>query len=231
MAEQGTVEWFNSAKSYGFISRRMARIFLYVEKGQTLIFARTKRGTERLAKNLIREGFTAAMIHGDRSQSQRTGALNGFEQGKFQVLVATDLASRGIHVNNVAHVINYDLPQIPEDFIHRVGRTARMGSRGRASMLVSGGGNRRAAFDGTCTQVKNRSPAIRRRHANTATGSPEHPSNAHSVPHGRRSILVNSTEPRNAYNQCVSHVRDGSISPSRMVGRRHNSRLPSPALS
>lgn len=114
------------------------RQLLYAEKGQTLIFARTKHGTERLAKNLVRDGFAAAMIHGDRSQSQRTGALSGFEEGKFQVLVATDVASRGIHVNNVAHVINYDLPQIPEDFIHRVGRTGRMGSAGRASTLVSG---------------------------------------------------------------------------------------------
>jgi len=114
------------------------RQLLDAEKGQTLVFARTKRGTERLTKNLVRDGFTAAMIHGDRSQSQRNGALNGFEQGKFQVLVATDLASRGIHVNNVAHVINYDLPQIPEDFIHRVGRTGRMGCTGRASTLVSG---------------------------------------------------------------------------------------------
>jgi len=114
------------------------RQLLYSEKGQTLIFARTKRGTERLAKNLVRDGFAAAMIHGDRSQSQRNGALSGFEDGKFQVLVATDVASRGIHVDNVAHVINYDLPQIPEDFIHRVGRTGRMGSAGRASTLVSG---------------------------------------------------------------------------------------------
>ena len=114
------------------------RQLLYAEKGQTLIFARTKRGTERLARDLVREGFTAAMIHGDRSQSQRIGALNGFEEGKFQVLVATDVASRGIHVDNVAHVINYDLPQIPEDFIHRVGRTGRMGSAGCASTLVSG---------------------------------------------------------------------------------------------
>ncbi|MGC2109226.1 MAG: DEAD/DEAH box helicase [Candidatus Korobacteraceae bacterium] len=114
------------------------RQLLYAEKGQTLVFARTKHGTERLAKHLVRDGFTAAMIHGDRTQSQRTGALSGFEAGKFQVLVATDVASRGIHVNNVAHVINYDLPQIPEDFIHRVGRTGRMGSTGRASTLVSG---------------------------------------------------------------------------------------------
>ena len=114
------------------------RQLLYAEKGQTLIFARTKHGTERLAKNLVRDGFSAAMIHGDRTQSQRSGALSGFDEGKFQVLVATDVASRGIHVNNVAHVINYDLPQIPEDFIHRVGRTGRMGSAGRASTLVSG---------------------------------------------------------------------------------------------
>jgi ATP-dependent RNA helicase RhlE len=116
----------------------LLRQLLYAEKGQTLVFARTKHGTERLAKNLLRDGFAAAMIHGDRSQSQRTGALSGFEEGKFQVLVATDVASRGIHVNNVAHVINYDLPQIPEDFIHRVGRTGRMGLAGRASTLVSG---------------------------------------------------------------------------------------------
>src|SRR6516164_1569326 len=114
------------------------RQLLYADKGQTLIFARTRRGTERLAKTLMRDGFSAAMIHGDRTQSQRTGALSGFDAGRFQVLVATDVASRGIHVQNVAHVINYDLPQIPEDFIHRVGRTGRMGSTGRASTLVSG---------------------------------------------------------------------------------------------
>ena len=114
------------------------RQLLYAEMGQTLVFARTKHGTERLAKHLVRDGFAAAMIHGDRTQSQRTGALSGFQAGKFQVLVATDVASPGIHVNNVAHVINYDLPQIPEDFIHRVGRTGRMGSTGRASTLVSG---------------------------------------------------------------------------------------------
>jgi ATP-dependent RNA helicase RhlE len=114
------------------------RRLLYDEKGQTLIFARTKRGTERLANTLVRDGFSAAMIHGDRSQSQRTGALSGFDAGKYQVLVATDVASRGIHVRDVAHVINYDLPTLPEDFIHRVGRTGRAGARGRATSLVSG---------------------------------------------------------------------------------------------
>jgi ATP-dependent RNA helicase RhlE len=114
------------------------RQLLYAEEGQTLIFARTKRGTERLAKQLVRDGFSAAMIHGDRSQSQRTGALSGFQEGKYKVLVATDVAARGIHIDDVAHVINYDLPSIAEDFIHRVGRTGRAGNGGRATTLVAG---------------------------------------------------------------------------------------------
>jgi len=114
------------------------RQLLYSEDGQTLIFTRTKRGAERLAKELMRDGFTAAMIHGDRSQAQRNGALNGFQQGRFQVLVATDIASRGLHVDDVAHVINYDLPKMAEDFIHRVGRTGRAGLQGRASTIVTG---------------------------------------------------------------------------------------------
>jgi ATP-dependent RNA helicase RhlE len=114
------------------------RRLLYAEKGQTLVFTRTKRGTERLAKELVRDGFAAAMIHGDRSQSQRTEALSGFQEGRFQVLVATDIASRGLHVDDVAHVINYDVPKMAEDFIHRVGRTGRAGLQGRASTLAAG---------------------------------------------------------------------------------------------
>jgi ATP-dependent RNA helicase RhlE len=113
------------------------RELLYAEKGQTLVFTRTKRGAQRLAQQLVRDGFTATMIHGDRSQSQRNGALNGFQEGCFQVLVATDIASRGLHVDDVAHVINYDLPKMAEDFIHRVGRTGRAGLRGQATTLVA----------------------------------------------------------------------------------------------
>jgi ATP-dependent RNA helicase RhlE len=115
--------------------QEMLQRLLTKETGRCLVFARTKRGTEKLANNLNREGFTAAMIHGDRSQSQRTAALTGFQQGRYRVLVATDLASRGIHVQDIAHVINYDLPEIAENFIHRVGRTGRAGSRGVASTL------------------------------------------------------------------------------------------------
>jgi ATP-dependent RNA helicase RhlE len=114
------------------------RQLLYAEPGQTLVFARTKRGAERIAKSLVRDGFNAAMIHGDRSQAQRNKALSGFQEGHFQVLVATDIAARGLHVDDVAHVINYDVPKIAEDFIHRVGRTGRAGSEGRATTLVAG---------------------------------------------------------------------------------------------
>jgi ATP-dependent RNA helicase RhlE len=114
------------------------RQLLYSERGQTLIFTRTKRGAERLAKELVRDGFSAAMIHGDRSQSQRNAALIGFQEGRYQVLVATDIAARGLHVDDVAHVINYDVPKMAEDFIHRVGRTGRAGLQGHASTLAAG---------------------------------------------------------------------------------------------
>ena len=105
------------------------------KSGRCLIFSRTKRGTERIAKSLNRQGINAAMIHGDRSQSQRTAALTGFQRGQYRVLVATDVAARGIHVQDIAHVINYDLPDVAENFIHRVGRTGRAGERGVASTL------------------------------------------------------------------------------------------------
>jgi ATP-dependent RNA helicase RhlE len=101
------------------------------ENGRCLIFSRT----ERIARSLNRQGINAAMIHGDRSQSQRTAALTGFQRGQYRVLVATDVAARGIHVQHIAHVINYDLPEVAENFIHRVGRTGRAGERGVASTL------------------------------------------------------------------------------------------------
>src|SRR5260221_2801587 len=115
--------------------QEMLQRLLTKEKGKCLVFARIKRGNDRIVESLNRRGFSAAMIHGDRSQSQRTSALSGFQQGRFRVLVATDLASRGIHVQDIAHVINYDLPEVAENFIHRVGRTGRNGGHGVASTL------------------------------------------------------------------------------------------------
>jgi ATP-dependent RNA helicase RhlE len=107
------------------------------EPGSFLVFARTKRGAERLSKRLAQGGVKATAIHGDRSQNQRNQALKGFQDGYYRVLVATDVAARGIHVDGISHVVNYDLPQVPEDFIHRVGRTGRMGTRGVASTFAA----------------------------------------------------------------------------------------------
>ena len=110
---------------------------LTTEEGSFLVFARTKHGTDRLANKLSRIGVKATAIHGDRTQSQRNRALDGFRQGYYRVLVATDVAARGIHVDGIAHVVNYDLPQVPEDFIHRVGRTGRAGLRGTATTFAT----------------------------------------------------------------------------------------------
>jgi ATP-dependent RNA helicase RhlE len=105
--------------------------------GSYLVFARTKRGADKLARQLSVGGFKTACIHGDRTQSQRNQALKSFQQGHHRVLVATDVAARGIHVDGISHVINFDLPQAPEDFIHRVGRTGRAGARGTASTFAT----------------------------------------------------------------------------------------------
>jgi ATP-dependent RNA helicase RhlE len=107
------------------------------EDGSFLVFARTKHGADRLSKRLAQDGVKSATIHGNRSQNQRNQALRGFQEGSYRVLVATDVAARGIHVEGIAHVVNYDLPQVPEDFIHRVGRTGRAGARGTASTFAS----------------------------------------------------------------------------------------------
>ncbi len=111
----------------------LLRHMLAQESGSFLVFVRTKHGTDRLAKGLSRAGMRAVAMHGDRTQSQRNQALAGFRDGRYRVLVATDVAARGIHVDSVAHVVNYDLPQAPSDFIHRIGRTGRAGQRGTAS--------------------------------------------------------------------------------------------------
>jgi ATP-dependent RNA helicase RhlE len=107
------------------------------QSGSFLVFSRTKHGADRLSKRLKGAGVNSTRLHGDRTQSQRNEALRGFQEGRYRVLVATDVAARGIHVDNIAHVVNYDLPQAPEDFIHRVGRTGRANARGVASTFAT----------------------------------------------------------------------------------------------
>ncbi|MBL8587817.1 MAG: DEAD/DEAH box helicase [Methylobacteriaceae bacterium] len=99
---------------------------------RTIVFTRTKRGADRVARHLADAGVDAAAIHGDKSQSQRQKALDGFKSGRTRVLVATDIAARGIDVDAVSHVVNFELPEVPEAYVHRIGRTARAGAEGRA---------------------------------------------------------------------------------------------------
>lgn len=110
---------------------------LNLRKGSVLIFARTKNRTERLTKYLTGFGHAATLIHGDRSQGQRNNAIRGFRNGDYRILVATDIAARGLDISHIAHVINYDLPQVAEDYIHRIGRTGRAGAEGEAICLLT----------------------------------------------------------------------------------------------
>lgn len=104
---------------------------------KVLIFARTRRGTERLSHILKARNHSVNRIHADRSQPQREAALRGFRDGQTRVLVATDIAARGLDVDAVSHVINYDVPHVPEDYVHRVGRTGRAGKQGKAITIVT----------------------------------------------------------------------------------------------
>ncbi len=112
---------------------------LGAETGSFLVFVRTKHGADRVARRLARNGHSATQIHGDRTQSQRNAALRSFSQGHHRVLVATDVAARGIDVANIAHVVNFDMPKEPEDFVHRIGRTGRASATGVASTFTAPG--------------------------------------------------------------------------------------------
>lgn len=103
---------------------------------QVLVFTRTKHGANRLAQQLEKDGLTAAAIHGNKSQGARTRALAGFKAGHVRVLVATDIAARGLDIDQLPHVVNYELPNVPEDYVHRIGRTGRAGNEGEAASLV-----------------------------------------------------------------------------------------------
>jgi ATP-dependent RNA helicase RhlE len=103
---------------------------------QVLVFTRTKHGANRLAQQLEKDGLSAAAIHGNKSQGARTRALAGFKRGEVRVLVATDIAARGLDIDQLPHVVNYELPNVPEDYVHRIGRTGRAGNAGEALSLV-----------------------------------------------------------------------------------------------
>ncbi|MEM6298066.1 MAG: DEAD/DEAH box helicase, partial [Bacteroidota bacterium] len=103
---------------------------------QVLLFSRTKHGADRITKTLQKKGISAAAIHGQKSQNQRQKALNNFKEGKVKILVATDIAARGIDIEKLRHVINYDIPNEPETYVHRIGRSGRAGEDGIAISMV-----------------------------------------------------------------------------------------------
>jgi ATP-dependent RNA helicase RhlE len=115
----------------------LRRLLLEGDIKQSLVFTRTKHGANRLAERLVGDGLACAAIHGNKSQAARTKALNDFKQGRVRILVATDIAARGLDISEMPHVVNFELPHVPEDYVHRIGRTGRAGSRGRAVSLVS----------------------------------------------------------------------------------------------
>ncbi len=104
---------------------------------RVLVFSRTKHGANRLTRNLEKKGISAAAIHGNKSQNARTKALAAFKEGSVRILVATDIAARGIDIDQLPQVVNFDLPNVPEDYVHRIGRTGRAGASGQAISLVS----------------------------------------------------------------------------------------------
>jgi ATP-dependent RNA helicase RhlE len=115
----------------------LTRLLANGEIKQSLVFTRTKHGANRLAERLTRDGLACVVIHGNKSQAARTRALSDFKQGRVPILVATDIAARGLDISELPHVVNFELPHVPEDYVHRIGRTGRAGSRGRAVSLVS----------------------------------------------------------------------------------------------
>ena len=115
---------------------------LKARSGSIIVFVKTKHGSERMAKRIASVGHLSSAIHGDLKQSKRSRIIRDFRQEKYRILVATDVAARGLDIPHIEHVINYDLPQCPEDYIHRIGRTARAGAEGEAMSLVSPSDNK-----------------------------------------------------------------------------------------
>jgi ATP-dependent RNA helicase RhlE len=114
------------------LKMQLLKTILAAQTGPVIVFVRTKHGVRKIERLLKQDGLNATSIHSDRNLNQRTAALEGFKRGQYRIMVATDIAARGLHVDGIALVLNYDLPSVSEDYVHRIGRTGRAGERGRA---------------------------------------------------------------------------------------------------
>jgi len=195
-------------------SRKTALLIHLINKGdwqQVLVFSRTKHGANRIATSLEKKEITTTAIHGNKSQGARTRALADFKAGKVRVLVATDIAARGIDIDQLPHVVNFDLPNVPEDYIHRIGRTGRAGRRGEAISLVSAD-EANQLFDIECLIQKHlereliedfwpshdvpNSPALRPLKAKKPKKLKKHNDSSHNKPEGRRGEQTRSRKPK-----------------------------------
>jgi ATP-dependent RNA helicase RhlE len=167
-------------------------------EGSVLVFTRTKHRADRIGETLEKVGCSAAVLHSGRRLPQRRAALEGFRRGRYEVLVATDIAARGLDVDNIRHVINYDLPTVPEDYVHRIGRTARMNAKGWATSFVTGEDNRSLRMiekllgKAVPCAPGSRAPSVS--HAATRAPRPSYGNN--NAPRGPRPAFANNNGPR-----------------------------------
>ncbi len=204
---------------------------LHERKGSILVFVKTKHGAKRMAEKLCKESFKADTIHGNLNQNKRDRVIQSFRDKRFRVLVATDVAARGLDIPHIEHVINYDLPQCPEDYIHRVGRTARAGATGCAVAFITPSDGRlwHAIFklmnpgDKSPAPRTNDRPQNKRGRGNFGAGKFEgrrERSFGAGKPEGRRSSEPGSAEPRNYVRS--PKFRSKSRTEGRSAPRRHS---------
>jgi ATP-dependent RNA helicase RhlE len=194
---------------------------------RALVFTRTKHGADRVARHLCRVGIEAAAIHGNKSQNARIRALDGFKRGDSPILVATDIAARGIDVDGVSHVVNFDLPNVPESYVHRIGRTARAGASGRAISLCAP--EERASLRDIERLIRRRIPIV----SGPARGSterqptPERTTLDERREHGNHVLQAPEGTPtrrQEARQGSPTGAAQGGESPARARGRRRGSR-------
>lgn len=197
--------------------RKRALLSHLISRGdwrQVLVFTRTKHGANRLAEQLNRDGLEAAAIHGNKSQSARTKALSDFKQGAIRVLVATDIAARGLDIEELPHVVNFELPNVPEDYVHRIGRTGRAGAAGEAVSLVSADESKQ--FAGIQRLLKREIPSVTVAGFEPGTGGAEPEEPRRSSPAGRAQP-VQRAAPGAARPQQPRRRRGGAGSGNRSI--------------
>ena len=200
------------------------------EPGRVLVFVRTKRGVDRLASRILRRHHGVARIHGDREQRQRDEAMGGFREGRYRILIATDIAARGLDIADIEHVINYDFPRSPEDYVHRIGRTARLAAVGRATSFVTPADRHYLAdlerLLGSRVPVVpapgGRSSAAEESPARQSTGRAAHPQRQHT---GRTPVAAShaapAPHPHEAGGTADAHGHGGRRGRRRGRGRGH----------